>query len=190
MELLLGRYYGELQAGLDAMVAAFAASLSAMRHIRMVIILGGPQSLPDQRLDVKKLNWRAFPINCLARRCVGRFVGQLLQPDTARKGIITDLDNTLWAGILGDAEVEGVAWDLQGTVRHNTAYTSNAAEPGRLRRVGRGGKQNDPEPVHAALARRDMLLRADAVYPVEAHWKPKSAWVARILRPGTSLPTQ
>jgi len=88
----------------------------------------------------------------------------------------------LWAGILGDAGVEGVAWDLEHHAAQHGVYQQmlqSLADSGVLLAVA---SKNDAEPARAALERPDMLLRADAVYPVEVHWKPKSASVARILK--------
>jgi FkbH-like protein len=183
VEPLPGWQYGELQSRLDAQAASFAASLSSCKHIRLVnpsrVAALSPQ---HQRLDVKALNQAGFPYQLPHADVLAELLAQLLQPPAPLKGIITDLDNTLWAGILGEVGVNGVAWDLDHHAAQHGAYQQmlqSLADSGVLVAVA---SKNDPALVHRALERPDLLLRADSVFPVEAHWNPKSESVARILK--------
>ena len=171
------------------MAAGFAVSLSAMQHVRRVSPTRLAALSPmDQRLDVKTVNWAGFPYQLRHVDVLAGLLAQLLQPSAPRKGIITDLDNTLWSGILGDAGVDGVAWDLEHHAAQHGVYQQmlqSLADSGVLVAVA---SKNDPELARAALERSDMLLRADVIFPVEAHWKPKSASVARILKAWNVMP--
>jgi hypothetical protein len=43
---------------------------------------------------------------------LARALARLLVPDLPLKGVITDLDDTLWHGLAGEVGPEGVSWDL------------------------------------------------------------------------------
>src|SRR5262249_26723317 len=46
--------------------------------------------------------------------CLADVVGGLLAPTAPKKGLITDLDGTLWKGIVGEVGAGAVCWDLTG----------------------------------------------------------------------------
>ncbi len=183
VEPVPGWQYGELARRLDALAASFAAALLSQPHIRFV----NPHRLaalsqPQDRLDVKTLNQGGFPYRLPHADALAGLLSQLLQPPAPLKGIITDLDETLWAGILGEAGVDGVAWDLDHHAAQHGAYQQmlqSLAESGVLVAVA---SKNDPALVRRAFERPDLLLRAASVFPIEAHWGPKSESVARILK--------
>jgi FkbH-like protein len=178
-----GWHYGELQRRLDAMAASFAANLSSALNIRFV----NPHRLAElclecQRPDVKTLNRTGFPYQLPYADVLAGMLAQLVQPSAPFKGIITDLDNTLWAGILGEVGVEGVAWDMDHHAAQHGVYQQilqSLADSGVLVAVA---SKNDPALVRCALERADLLLRPDSVFPVEAGWNPKSISVSRILK--------
>jgi FkbH-like protein len=178
-----GWQYGELESRLDALAASFAAKLSAAAHTRFVNPLRLAALSPQrQRLDVKTWNQAGFPYRLPHADVLAGLLAQLLQPPAPFKGVITDLDGTLWAGILGEAGVDGVAWDLEHHAAQHGAYQQmlqSLADSGVL--VGAASK-NDPALARSALERPDMILRADSIFPVEARWSPKSASVTSILR--------
>ena len=106
---------------------------------------------------------------------------QLLMPPPPKKGLITDLDNTLWAGIAGEVGPEAVSWDLDSKTQPHGLYQqllSALADQGVLIAVA---SKNDPEVVETVFRRHDIVLPRDRVFPVEAHWNAKSESVARIL---------
>jgi FkbH-like protein len=183
VEPVPGWQYGELERRLDALAASFAAGLSAQPHIRLV----SPSRLaalspPQHRLDVGTLNQAGFPYRLPHADVLAGLLAQLLQPPAPLKGIITDLDETLWAGILGEVGVEGVGWDLDRHAAQHGAYQQmlqSLAGAGVLVAVA---SKNDPALVRRAFERPDLLLRPGSVFPVEAHWGPKSESVARILQ--------
>ena len=109
-------------------------------------------------------------------------MARLLAPPAPRKGIVTDLDDTLWSGLAGEIGPEGVSWDLASHSQLHGLYQkllAALAEEGVL--IGVASK-NDPAVVERTFEREDLLLRADRIFPVEAHWGAKSGSIERILR--------
>ena len=109
-------------------------------------------------------------------------LARLLAPPVPKKGLITDLDDTLWHGLVGEIGPENVSWDLASHYQLHGLYQKLLAsflEEGVL--IGIASK-NDPEVARRALERSDLLLQADRVFPVEIHWDAKSGSVGRILR--------
>jgi FkbH-like protein len=107
---------------------------------------------------------------------------RLLVPPAPLKGLITDLDDTLWLGILGEVGPENIAYTLEAHALSHGLYQqfiASLAERGTLVAIA---SKNDPAIVTAALARPDMAVTADTFFPIETHWGPKSESVARILK--------
>jgi FkbH-like protein len=107
---------------------------------------------------------------------------ECLFPPVRAKGLITDLDGTLWQGILGDAGAAGVAWTLDAHAQPHALYQellASLAEAGILIAVA---SKNAPALVEEAFARPDLLLRRTQVFPLAAGWGPKSDSVAQILK--------
>ncbi len=66
-----------------------------------------------KRLDLKSEYAFGFPYHLPhASELAHRHAKQLL-PLNPKKGLITDLDDTLWLGILGEVGVDGISWDLE-----------------------------------------------------------------------------
>jgi FkbH-like protein len=136
-----------------------------------------------ERFDLHGAITTGFPYSTKHTDAVATLLAGLLTHRPPKKGLITDLDDTLWAGILGEAGVVGIAWDLDGKAQIHGLYQqflTSLASAGVL--IGVASK-NDQERVTRAFAERaDLLLPAERVFPVEANWGPKSKSVANILR--------
>ena len=92
------------------------------------------------------------------------------------------MDDTLWAGILGEVGTEGISWDFdQHTHMHGLyqQFLDSLASAGVLVAVA---SKNDHALVEQAFERKDLLISKESMYPVEAHWARKSESVQRILR--------
>jgi len=112
---------------------------------------------------------------------VANILSRLLYDHVPKKGIITDLDDTLWRGIVGDAGVETICWDLDHHAQGHGFYQQmlrTLADEGVLIAVA---SKNDPAVVEQAFARADLLLPKESVFPFEVSWGAKSAAVGRIL---------
>jgi FkbH-like protein len=105
----------------------------------------------------------------------------LLIPQVSKKGLITDLDDTLWAGTAGEIGAECVSWDLDTKTQPHGLYQQllrALADQGVLIGVA---SRNDSEIVDAVFRRPDIVLPRDRIFPIEAYWGAKSESVKRIL---------
>jgi FkbH-like protein len=163
------------EANLRAMVFEWASALPAVA-LHPDAITTFPTH--DLRAELSS----GFPYSfAFADALAERLVSSVL-PTPTKKGLITDLDGTLWDGILGDDGVEGISWDLEHKTYFHALYQNLLgllSESGVL--VGVASK-NDPDLVKQALGRPDLLLDKSRLFPVEAHWEPKATSVERILR--------
>ena len=134
------------------------------------------------RFDLKSELARGLPYSVAHADAMGSAIAALLLPPAPKKGIITDLDNTLWHGIVGDVGPENVTWDLASHQLIHGLYQKvleALAEQGVLVAVA---SKNDPEIAEKALARTDLLMNRDRFFPVEIHWSAKSGSVTNILK--------
>jgi len=163
--------------------AGFLNQAAALRGVRLAsdsaLDLRSPHAARyDARMDLHA----GFPYSVAHAAAVAELGFQCLFPEAPKKGLITDLDETLWKGIVGDAGVENVSWSLEGHAQPHALYQqllASLAEAGTL--IGIASK-NDPATVREALARSDMLLKPSHIFPVEVSWGAKSEAVARILK--------
>lgn len=178
----VGAQASEAELELNCQLAAFAARVSPRAGLGVVNAQRlAEESPPAGRFDLKSDLLIGFPYtvpfaDALAATCV-----RLLSPPSPKKGIITDLDDTLWNGIVGEVGPEGISWDLGGHHHLHALYQNllaSLSEQGTLVAVA---SRNDPEVVKSAFARSDLLLPAARVFPFEVHWQSKSSSVSRIL---------
>lgn len=161
--------------GLKARLAGFAAACAAAG-----VRVAEPLSGAAYELRTHLLN--GFPYVTAHADLLAASLAGLLLPPAPAKGLITDLDNTVWAGIVGDDGPSNVHWSLEKHARVHGLYQqllAGLAAQGVL--VGVASK-NDPGPVAEALARADLLLPSESLFPVETHWGPKSESIRRIAR--------
>jgi FkbH-like protein len=168
---------------LRALVSSFLASAGEIAAVRVVAAVRLEEISPlPARLDVRSALATGFPYSLPHAGALAQLLIDLLDPQPPKKGLITDLDGTLWKGILGEQGVDGVAWDLAAHAQEHALYQqalAALADSGVL--IGVASK-NELSLVRQALQRKDLLLPEPAVFPVEAHWQPKSASVERILQ--------
>jgi len=163
-------------------VAELAASLSEQPGIR----LANPQLLdeispPSERFDVKSDVVVGFPYTLQHASALAGLLAQLIEIQPPKKGLITDLDDTLWGGILGEDGVNGISWHLEhGTHMHGLyqQFVASLAGAGVLVAVA---SKNDPAVVEQAFDRSDLLISREDIFPFEVHWSRKSESVKRIL---------
>ncbi|HYL78859.1 MAG TPA: HAD-IIIC family phosphatase [Bryobacteraceae bacterium] len=139
-------------------------------------------SAPAGRLNLESDLAIGLPYTIPHAASLGNTLARLLVPPLAKKGLITDLDDTLWHGSAGEIGPENVSWDLAHGHQLHALYqklVSAFADEGVL--IGAVSK-NDPAMVSEAFRRTDLLLPADRVFPIEVNWGSKSSSVERILR--------
>ena len=177
-----GTQASEAELELSCQLAAFASQVAQRGGLAVV----NAQRLAEEsplaaRFDLKSDLLIGFPYTVAHADALAAACARLLVPASPKKGIITDLDDTLWSGIVGEVGPEGINWDL-GSHHHLHALYQNLlaslSEQGTLVAVA---SKNDPEVVKSAFSRSDLLLPASRVFPFEVHWQSKSSSVSRIL---------
>ena len=170
------------EARLHGLLASTAESLALIPGLRLV----SPQALAAispwaARYDLKSDLLSGFPYSNSHACALAGQAAELIRNRPPAKGLITDLDDTLWAGIAGDDGVSELSWSLDRHTHLHAIYQNllaSLAGAGVLLGVA---TKNDPDTVELAFQREDLLLRSSDIFPVEAHWWPKSKSVARIL---------
>ena len=168
---------------LREIVASFAAHASRFPDVRIVSSQRLDRlSPPGSRFDVKSELSAGFPYSLGHSDVLAELMARTLRNPVPKKGLITDLDDTLWKGILGEVNVEGIAWDLDQHAQSFGLYQqvlASLAEAGVLIAVA---SKNDPALVEEAFQKAKPILPLERIFPVEVGWGPKSESVAKILR--------
>jgi FkbH-like protein len=170
-----------MEVSLRRAVYDFASGLTSRRQLRIVSESWVGESSAN-RLDLKSDLAVGLPYTVAHADRVADGLAQLLIPTPPLKGIITDLDNTLWNGIVGEAGIESVRWDPASKYYLHGLYQkllAALADDGILVAIA---SKNDPKTVETALQRKDLLISNDKIFPVEVHWSSKSESVTRILK--------
>jgi FkbH-like protein len=164
-------------------VTAFALELGHRPRTRLI----NPQALDARsplaaRRDARGELLADFPYAAPHAAALAAQLASLLLPSTPKKGLITDLDDTFWKGIVGEIGVNQVAWDIDNKALAHGLYQqflAALAAQGVLLAVA---SKNEAATVEEAFTREDLILTRDKLFPVEAHWNPKSGSISRILR--------
>ncbi len=111
----------------------------------------------------------------------GRIVAALIAPpEVPRKVLISDLDNVMWHGVVGEDGPEGVAYRPEGPGFRHFIYQSY------LRKLKSEGvllaavTRNDRRDAKAPFRQGQMLLRLDDLVTVMASYNAKSAQIREI----------
>ena len=171
------------EVALEEAVANFAKRISGRPSIRIVNrqrldAVSAPQARYDLRSDIHT----GFPYTLAHADALGSALAALLQPPQPKKGLITDLDDTLWLGLVGEDGHESLTWEAttKGHLHGLFQQMLHAlADHGVLLAIA---SKNGPGIAAKALDRPDLLIPREKIFPVEVHWEPKSESVARILR--------
>jgi FkbH-like protein len=134
------------------------------------------------RLDVLMELRAGFPYTMTHASAVASQMVKLLFPPSPMKGLITDLDETFWSGIVGEVGAQGVTWSL---AEHTSIHGLYQQMLGHLSEMGvllAIASKNEMSVVEEALRRDDLLVPARCFFPVCANWGAKSASIAEILR--------
>jgi len=171
----------ELQ--IRGLLASFSSTIAAEPGVRVVSSqLLDELSPACDRLDFKSEVQTGFPYKLAHASSLAELVAELVAPYAPKKAIITDLDGTLWAGVLGEDGPEGISWSLdQHTQSHGIyqQFLESLASAGILLAVA---SKNELELVNRAFERADLRVSKDNIYPFEVHWLRKSESVRRILQ--------
>lgn len=171
-----------LEAELKAILARLSARLVKTDNVRVLSQQRLDELSPlGERLDVRSELISGFPYQLKHASVLAELLSRLCAEVPSKKGLITDLDNTLWHGILGEVGADGVSWDLDHHSQIHGVYQRflhSLSAAGIL--IGVASK-NEPSRVAEVFQRKDMILPRESVFPMEIHWGAKSGSVARIM---------
>ena len=92
-----------------------------------------------------------------------------------KKGLVLDLDNTLWGGVVGDDGVDGIEigqeTNLGQVYSEFQSYVKAQKDIGVILSVD---SKNDKENAIAGLEHPDGVLKPDDFVVIKANWEPKS----------------
>lgn len=169
------------EAELRAHIAAFASRLTAAGAVVLSEQMLERVSPLATRFDIKNELIAGFPYTLEHAGALARMAAKATSNRARKKGLITDLDDTLWHGILGEVGVSAVCWSLDQHAQIHGIYQqflASLAASGTLIAVA---SKNDPALVEEAFGREDLLLSKERIFPFEVHWNAKSESVRRIL---------
>jgi FkbH-like protein len=174
---------GSFELDLRAIAQTITSKVSQYYQVRVL----SPQRIDllsplRERLDIKSEIDTGFPFQLPHASALANCLARLAQWSVPKKGLITDLEDTLWRGIVGEVGIDRISWNLDHHSQMHALYQrflGALASEGVL--IGVASK-NDPSLVEEALHRKDLSLSPSAIFPVEASWGPKSQSVTRILR--------
>lgn len=173
----------EIELAVERELLEFAARCSARRGFSVV----NRQRLAEEspavaRLDFKSDLLSGLPYSIPHADQVAAALARLLSPPAPKKALVTDLDDTLWHGLVGEVGPENVTWDLASHHHLHGLYQKLLAALSAEGVLVGVASKNEEAIARQALERSDMLLPLDHVFPVEVHWNAKSGSVARILQ--------
>ena len=172
----------QLESDLQCVRATLLSKLSELKSIRVVSSQRLDQISPHaERFDARSELSSGFPYSLSHADKLADLVSTFVRSPLPKKGLISDLDNTLWNGIVGEVNIEGISWDLDHHTQRHGLYQqvlASLADSGTL--IGVASK-NDPTLVEEAFSKRKPFLARDQIFPLVANWGPKSESVRKIL---------
>ncbi len=164
-------------------LASFAEAISNGRRMFVVSEERLDENSPlSKRFDLRTEITQGFPYKISHASVVGKLLAELIRRPESKKGLITDLDDTLWAGILGEVGVDGIHWQLEEHAQIHGIYQQFLASLASAGILIAAASKNDYAVVDQAFKRDDLLLSKASVFPIEAHWRRKSESVQNILK--------
>jgi FkbH-like protein len=179
--LTANRQASSFELELREVLATWAASISRKRIRLLNSQLLDHISPLAGRLNVKSDWTSGFPYQLPHASSIAAIIAELIHNPPPKKALITDLDNTLWNGIVGEVGPQGTNWDLDHGSQAFGLYQQmlqTLSNEGILLAVV---SKNDPAVVEEAFARDDLLLSRSSLSFLEVSWGSKAKAVGRIL---------
>jgi FkbH-like protein len=178
-----GREITQNELELERQLAAFLADAAKLVGVSILnpARLDKLSPVASRRDPLMELR-AGFPYSLGHASILAGQIVETLFPASPMKGLITDLDETLWSGIVGEAGARGVSWSLSEHAQIHGLYQQllrHFSEMGVLLGIA---SKNELTVVEEALRREDLYVPGTAFFPVQASWGPKSQAVAEILR--------
>lgn len=98
------------------------------------------------------------------------------------KVLVTDLDNVLWGGVIGEDGVEGIRYAPEGVGYRHFLYQSVLAKLKREGTLLAAVSRNDPELAREPLSRGQMTLGLEDFVVIVASYNAKSAQIREIAK--------
>jgi FkbH-like protein len=174
---------GAFELELTSMAQLLMLALSRDSRIRILSLQrNNVTSSGNERFQVQSELSAGFPYNLSHAASLAAGLSRIIVNPRPKKGLITDLDDTLWRGIVGDVGVDSISWDLNHHSQMHAVYQQvlHALSTEGVY-VGVASK-NEPSVVEQAFGRADLLLPKNAIFPMEIGWQPKSEAIGRILK--------
>ena len=115
----------------------------------------------------------------VADRVIERALGPSAEP---AKVLITDLDNVLWAGVIGEDGIDGIRYAPEGVGFRHFLYQTFLAKLKREGTLLAAVSRNDLDLAHAPFLRGHMTLRAEDFVVIVASYNAKSSQIKEIAR--------
>lgn len=123
-----------------------------------------------------------FPYSLEHASFLAEKMSAVVCPFSVKKGLITDLDMTVWKGILGDDGIENVHWDLEHHAQSYGLYQQLLHALAKEGVLVAAATKNSPEMVRQMFSvRSDLVVKEEDFFPLAASWRPKSEIVKDIL---------
>jgi FkbH-like protein len=163
-------------------LGSFSRVLSQNTSVR-ILSTGGLASLSptENRLDVRAAWASGFPYQLTHGSALANLLSRLIQNPLAMKGLVTDLDNTLWSGIVGEVGPTGVYWDLDHHSQGHGLYQQFLSELASEGVLVAAASKNELSTVTGVFQRKDILLRTEQVFPLAVSWGSKARAISTIL---------
>jgi FkbH-like protein len=156
-------------------LASFAEAISICPQVFVVSGQRLDENSPlAKRFDLRTEITQGFPYKTSHASVIGELLAELICRHEPKKGLITDLDDTLWAGILGEVGVVGIHWHLEDGAQLHGLYQQFLASLASAGILIAAASKNDVNLVDQAFEREDLLLSKSNVFPIVTHWRPKS----------------
>lgn len=156
----------------DQLLDAFALAFPNVPRTELPLVEWDSLKAVELVLAIEQTFHRSLDLDAIAGfRSFADFERHLIS--TPKKGLITDLDGTLWTGVLAERE------DIQPHVAYRD-YLLELANRGILLAIA---SKNDGAHVNAMVSVSSIFEGfRRKIFPIEVHWGPKSESVARILQ--------
>ena len=178
-----GWQMGLSETTLERQICEFAVAAAGLQSVKVVHPSRLAKLSPEQdRLDANMELRAGFPYTLAHASALALHLTHLLYPASPMKGLISDLDETLWSGIVGEVGASQVTWSLSEHSQIHGLYQQQLKQLSEMGILLAIASKNDAAVVDDALGRQDLYLPRDSFFPVIANWKPKSEGVAEILR--------
>ena len=168
--------------GVREQVAAFNSGLNRLALARQGVYVMDVEALAARHGyaawgDARKWHSVRQPLAAASLLPMAREWMRFLHPMTGRtaKVCVTDLDNTLWGGVIGEDGIDGIRLSSDPPGAHFQALQQVLLDLYRRGILLAIASKNNPDDALEAITRHpDMLLRREHFAALQIHWHEKS----------------